>query len=346
MKEKSKPDTSSGLILALETSCDDTSVAVMRQGKLLSHLISSQVEHQTYGGVVPEMASRAHQRQLVWLVDKALQQAAVNRNALDALAVTRGPGLLGSLLVGLSFAKGMAMALDKPLIDVDHLAAHCLAHFIEAPRPPFPFLCLLVSGGHTQLLRINGPLQISMLGRTIDDAAGEAFDKGAKMLGLPYPGGPEIQRHAEKGHANAFRFSQARLEGLHYSFSGLKTSLLYFLRDREKASPGFTQRNLHDICASFQEAIVSSLCHKLVEAARESGIRHVALAGGVAANQALRHRLEQLATQHQWSVYIPRMAYCTDNAAMIAMAAHFKFLEGQFGHQEMVPYSRQAVAVQ
>lgn len=328
------------LLLAVESSCDDTSVAVMKAGELQSHLISSQLEHRAYGGVVPEMASRAHQRQIVWLVRQAMTEADCQARDLDALAVTRGPGLLGSLLVGISLIKGMALALDKPIIDIDHLEAHCLAPHLQADPPTFPYLCLLVSGGHTQLIEVRAPDHMVVLGRSIDDAAGEAFDKGAKMMGLPYPGGPQIQRWAEEGRPDAFAFSRARLQGLDFSFSGLKTSLLYSLRDHERQTPGFTQAHRADLCASYQQAILDSLLEKLDQAVAATGIRRVALAGGVAANQALRRQLQERAEVGQWSLYIPDAAFCTDNAAMIAMAAHFRWPQVAGHPLEMVPFSR------
>jgi N6-L-threonylcarbamoyladenine synthase len=329
-------------IFAVESSCDDTSVALMEGGRLIGQRISSQEEHAAYGGVVPEVASRAHQRHIVALSEGLMQSAGWTPASLDALAYTRGPGLLGSLLVGVSFGKGMALALGKPLIDVDHLEAHVLSHFIEAPRPDFPFLCLLVSGGHTQLVRVDAPLRHHILGRSIDDAAGEAFDKGAKMLGLPYPGGPQIDRLARRGDPGRFRFSRASMPGLDFSFSGLKTSLLYFLRDAVAQNPAFIGEHLADLCAAYQEAVVDSLLEKVTQAAQQTAISRIGLAGGVAANTRLRQRLESLAQNHGWEVYVPQLRYCIDNAAMIAMAAHFHWREGRFGRQTDAPFARRS----
>ncbi|RYC71308.1 MULTISPECIES: tRNA (adenosine(37)-N6)-threonylcarbamoyltransferase complex transferase subunit TsaD [Spirosoma] len=327
-------------ILAIESSCDETSAAVLSNGHLLSNIIATQLIHEQYGGVVPELASRAHQQHIMPVVERALLDANIAKTDLSAVAFTRGPGLLGSLLVGASFAKALALGLNIPLIDVNHMQAHVLAHFIEAPRPPFPFLCLTVSGGHTQLVRIDGPLSMTVIGQTQDDAVGEAFDKSAKLLGLPYPGGPLIDRYAKAGNPLAFRFPLGEMPGLDYSFSGIKTAILYFLRDNTKTNPDFIQQNLPDICASIQHTLIQMLLTKLKRAVRETGIRHIAIAGGVSANSGLRSALTQLGDEQGWTVYIPRFEYCTDNAAMIAMAAQFKYEAGIFADQTISPLPR------
>ncbi|MGF7214814.1 N6-L-threonylcarbamoyladenine synthase [Spirosoma lacussanchae] len=327
-------------ILAIESSCDETSAAVLSNGHLLSNIIATQLIHEQYGGVVPELASRAHQQHIMPVVERALLDANIAKTDLSAVAFTRGPGLLGSLLVGASFAKALALGLNIPLIDVNHMQAHVLAHFIEEPRPPFPFLCLTVSGGHTQLVRIDGPLSMTVIGQTQDDAVGEAFDKSAKLLGLPYPGGPLIDRYAKAGNPLAFRFPLGEMPGLDYSFSGIKTAILYFLRDNTKTNPDFIQQNLPDICASIQHTLIQMLLTKLKRAVRETGIRHIAIAGGVSANSGLRSALTQLGDEQGWTVYIPRFEYCTDNAAMIAMAAQFKYEAGAFADQTISPLPR------
>jgi len=327
-------------ILAIESSCDETSAAVLSNGHLLSNIIATQLIHEQYGGVVPELASRAHQQHIMPVVERALLDANIAKTDLSAVAFTRGPGLLGSLLVGASFAKALALGLNIPLIDVNHMQAHVLAHFIEDPRPPFPFLCLTVSGGHTQLVRIDGPLGMTVIGQTQDDAVGEAFDKSAKLLGLPYPGGPLIDRYAKAGNPLAFRFPLGEMPGLDYSFSGIKTAILYFLRDNTKTNPDFIQQNLPDICASIQHTLIQMLLTKLKRAVRETGIRHIAIAGGVSANSGLRSALTQLGDEQGWTVYIPRFEYCTDNAAMIAMAAQFKYEAGIFADQTISPLPR------
>jgi N6-L-threonylcarbamoyladenine synthase len=329
-------------ILAIESSCDDTSAAVLRDGTVLSNLIATQKVHEQYGGVVPEMASRAHMQNIVPVVDVAVKQAGVAMEQLDAIAFTQSPGLIGSLLVGACFAKSMAQALNKPLIGVHHMQAHVLAHFIEAPRPEFPFLCLTVSGGHTQLVLVRDHLDMEIIGSTIDDAAGEAFDKAAKMLGLPYPGGPLIDRHAQQGDPHRFAFPVTSLPGLNYSFSGVKTAILYFLQKERQKDPDFVARHLDDLCASIQHTIIAMLLQKLERAARETGVKHVGIAGGVSANSGLRRALEEAGATHGWQVYIPRFEYCTDNAAMIGMVAHYKYLRGEFSGLSVTPSPRSA----
>lgn len=328
------------LILAIESSCDDTAAAVMRGGELLSNITAHQIVHARYGGVIPEVASRKHQENIVDVVAESLQVAGTLPSDLDAVAFTRGPGLLGSLLVGISYAKGLALTLDIPLIAVDHMQAHVLAHFIEDPKPAFPFLCLTVSGGHTQITRVDEPLNMTILGKTIDDAAGEAFDKTGKMLGLPYPSGPVIDRLAKEGAAK-YKFTEPRVAGLDFSFSGLKTSIKYFLRDQMALNPDFIKQETAHICASVQESIVTILLHKMEDAARQTGIKEIAIAGGVSANSALRTHFESRATELDWNIYIPRLQYCTDNAAMIAMAGHYKYLSGEFSDLSATPEVRQ-----
>ena len=326
-------------LLALESSCDDTSAAVVRNGRVLSNVTASQSVHVEYGGVVPEFASRAHQRNIVPTVEVALRRAGVRSTELDAVAFTRGPGLIGSLMVGVSFAKAYALALDLPLIEVDHLQAHVLAHFAEDPKPNFPFLCLTVSGGHTQLIVVRAPLQQEVIGRTVDDAAGEAFDKSGKLLGLPYPAGPEIDRLAASG-TPTLNFAQPDPGGLDFSFSGLKTSILYTLQRRAKEDPDYVRTHLNDICASIQQAIIDTLMTKLVAAAEQTGLTQVALAGGVSANRGLRQRLTEEGTTRGWTTFVPRPEYCTDNAAMIGVTATFKYAAGQFTGQDVAPAAR------
>lgn len=334
------------LILAIESSCDDTSAAVLRDDRLLSNVIASQKVHEQYGGVVPELASRAHQQNIVPVVDAALRRAGVDRGELDAVAFTRGPGLLGSLLVGVSFAKGMAQALGVPLIEVNHLQAHVLSHFIRPAEEPdkvvpeFPLLCLLVSGGHTQILLLHSHFEMEVLGQTIDDAAGEAIDKAAKIMDLGYPGGPIIDRLAREGNAEAYRFATPQIAGLDYSFSGIKTSFLYFLRDRLAEEPDFIERHKADLCASIQKCIVDFLLRKFEKAALRSGVRQVAIAGGVSANSALRSGVEALGRKHGWRVFVPTLPFCTDNAAMVGIAAYFKYLRGDFADLSLPPYTR------
>lgn len=324
-------------ILAIESSCDETSAAVIGNGKVLNNIIASQKVHQKYGGVVPELASREHMRQIIPVVDEALRTAGVTAGQLDAVACTRGPGLMGALLVGSSFAKGLAWSNHIPLIEVNHMQAHVLAHFIEEPSPKFPFLCLTVSGGHTELVVVHGPLHMEVIGRTQDDAAGEAFDKASKILGLPYPGGPWIDKHAANGNQDRFTFPGANMPGLDFSFSGIKTAFLYFIRDSVKNNPDFVAENLADICAGLQRSIVRMLMQRLEQAAAETGIRQVAIAGGVSANSALRKELQAAGKRLGWETFVPAFQYCTDNAAMIAMAAHFKFLAGDFAGLDFAP---------
>jgi N6-L-threonylcarbamoyladenine synthase len=327
-------------ILAIESSCDDTSAAVIQNGKILTNYISSQQIHTKYGGVVPELASRAHQANIVPIVDIALKDAGIDKVHLDAVAFTRGPGLMGSLLVGTSFAKGMALSLKIPLIDVNHLQAHIISQFIDEPKPTFPFLCLLVSGGHTQIILVKDYLEHEIIGRTMDDAAGEAFDKAAKIMDLPYPGGPLIDKYAREGNPEAFNFPEPNIPGYNFSFSGLKTSFLYFIRDNLKKDPDFIKNNLADICASYQYRIVNFLLKKIAIAADDLKIKEIGIAGGVAANSFLRQELKVLSEKKNWNIYIPAFEYCTDNAAMIAMAAHYKFLKKEFVSQEVAPYAR------
>lgn len=325
------------LILAIESSCDETSAALIRNGKVLNNIIASQKIHEQFGGVVPELASRAHQQNIWRVVEQALREANVDVHDLDAIAFTRGPGLLGSLLVGASFAKGLALGLGKPLLDVHHMQAHVLAHFIDDPVPSFPFLCLTVSGGHTQLVVVRNHLDMEVIGETRDDAVGEAFDKAAKILGLPYPGGPLIDRYAREGNPKRFCFPGADIPGLDFSFSGIKTAFLYFLRDQVAVNPNFISENLADICASLQRQLVNMLMQKLRKAVRETGIRQVALAGGVSANRGLRAAVQEWSSSENIPCFVPELQYCTDNAAMIAMAAHFKYLAGEFADLTVAP---------
>lgn len=327
------------MILAIESSCDDTSAAVVAGGVVLSNVTAAQSVHAEYGGVVPEHASRAHQRNIVPTVAVALRRAEVTPDDIEAVAFTRGPGLIGSLMVGVSFAKSFALARGLPLIEVDHMQAHVLAHFAQDPKPSFPFLCLVVSGGHTQLVVVHEPLRHEIIGRTIDDAAGEAFDKTGKMLGLEYPAGPQIDRLAQNGTPR-LRFARPKPEGLDFSFSGLKTSVLYTLRKEIAAQPDYVADNLADICASVQASIVDTLVAKLTRAAKQTGLTEIAVAGGVAANSALRRALTERGTQRGWNVYIPQLEYCTDNAAMIGVTAHFKFRAGLFADQSVAPAAR------
>lgn len=327
-------------ILAIESSCDETSASVISNGKVLNNIIATQAVHQKYGGVVPELASRAHQQNIVAVVDQALRTAGVDKSKLSAIAFTRGPGLMGSLLVGVSFAKGMARALGIPLIEVNHMQAHVLAHFIQEPSPAFPFLCLTVSGGHTQLVLVRDYLDMEVIGQTQDDAVGEAFDKAAKLLGLPYPGGPLIDKHAQQGNSKRFPFTETIMPGLEFSFSGIKTQFMYFLRDEVKKDSAFIEKNINDICASIQAHLVGMLMKRVEQACRQTGVTEVAIAGGVAANSGLRTALQAAAARNRWNVYIPAFEYCTDNAAMIAMAAHIKYQKKDFCELDITPLAR------
>ena len=332
------------LILGIESSCDETSAAVIRDTKILANIIAGQEVHKNYGGVVPELASRAHQQNIIPVIHQALKTANISKKELDAIAFTRGPGLLGSLLVGTSFAKSFALALGIPIIEVDHLKAHILAHFIrdhaDDPVPSFPFLCLTVSGGHTQIVRVDDPYTFSIVGQTIDDAAGEAFDKAAKIMGLPYPGGPVIDKLAREGNPEAFVFSKPRIEGFDYSFSGLKTSFLYLVRDALKKDSEFIERSKADLAASIQKTIIETLLDKLLLASESTGIKDIAVAGGVSANSGLREALKQAGAANNWDVFIPPFAYTTDNAAMIAIAGYYKYLRADFANQDIAPYAR------
>lgn len=332
-------------ILAIESSCDETSASIIRNGKVLNNIIASQNDHIKYGGVVPELASRAHQRQIVPVVDEALTSAGIEKEELDAIAFTKGPGLMGALLVGSSFAKSMAWSLSLPLIAVNHMHAHILAHFIPSDKPgvgtshipSFPFLCLTVSGGHTQLVVVRDHADMQIIGQTQDDAAGEAFDKAAKILGLPYPGGPLIDLYAREGDPKAFRFPKTDMPGLDFSFSGIKTAFLYFIRDEKIKDPAFVEKNINDICASIQGKIVDMLMMRLEQASVQTGIKNIAIAGGVSANSCLRAALKQSGEKYGWETFIPDFQYCTDNAAMIAITAHFKYLKGEFASLDTAP---------
>jgi N6-L-threonylcarbamoyladenine synthase len=327
-------------ILAIESSCDETSASIIHNGKVLNNIIATQKVHENFGGVVPELASRAHQQNIIPIIDQALKDANITKSALNAVAFTQGPGLLGALLVGASFAKSFAMTMDIPLIGVNHMQAHILAHFIEEPKPEFPFLCLTVSGGHTQIVLVKDYLEMEILGETLDDAVGEAFDKTAKLLGLPYPGGPLVDEYAQKGDPTAFQFPETSTPGFNYSFSGIKTAILYFLRDRVKEDPTFIEDHMHDICASVQQKLIDMLMNKLWKAAKKFNIRHVAISGGVSANSGLRKRLAEEGAKRQWKTYVPAFEYCTDNAAMIAIAAHYKYLAKDFTPLNAVPQPR------
>jgi len=327
-------------LLAIESSCDETSAAVIRDGRVLSNLIANQKVHEQYGGVVPELASRAHMQNIVPVVDQALQQAGVQKSDLQAIAFTQSPGLIGSLLVGASFAKALAVALNIPLIAVHHMKAHVLANCINEPRPSFPFLCLTVSGGHTQIVLCKDYLDMEIIGQTIDDAAGEAFDKTAKLLGLPYPGGPLIDRYAQQGNPSRFRFPRPHIPGYDYSFSGLKTAILYFLKEQTAKDPSFIEHHLADICASVQQTIIDILMQKLIQAAEDTGIREVCIAGGVSANKGLRKALQEEANKRGWHAYVPEFQYCTDNAGMIGYMAYHQYLAWQFADLHVVPSAR------
>ncbi len=336
------------IILGIESSCDDTSAAIIKNGRVLSNIISSQKVHEQYGGVVPELASRAHQKNIIPVINQAIKKAKINKNQISAVAFTRGPGLLGSLLVGISFAKSFALAMNIPIIDVNHMQAHILAHFIKeidgkSNSPNFPFLCLTVSGGHTQIVKVTEYLNFELMGETLDDAAGEAFDKSAKLLGLPYPGGPLIDKYAKDGNHKTFSFGEPKVDGLNFSFSGLKTSILYFIKNKTKQNPNFITENLNDICASIQHSIVNILIKKIEKAVKETNIYNVAIAGGVSANSELRKQLKSKEDSHNWKTYIPNFSYCTDNAAMIAITGHYKYLNNQFCDQKITAKARLSV---
>ena len=333
------------IILGIESSCDDTSAAVISDGYMLSNLIANQKVHEAYGGVVPELASRAHQQNIIPVVDQALKNAGIKPTEISAVAFTRGPGLMGSLLVGTSFAKGFALASNIPLIDINHLQGHILVHFIkekdvDRKAPEFPFLCLLISGGHTQIIVVKDYLEMEIIGQTIDDAAGEAFDKCAKVMGLPYPGGPVIDKLAKEGNPNAFKFNKPKIEDLDFSFSGLKTSFLYFLRDQSKHNANFVEQNKADLCASLQKTIVDILMDKLIKASQLTGIKQIALAGGVSANSGIRNAVVNEAEKRNWETYLPEFKFTTDNAAMIAITGYYKFMAGEFASHSITPVAR------
>ena len=328
------------VILGIESSCDDTSASVCVDGVILSNVIANQSIHEAYGGVVPELASRIHQQNIVPAVQQALLNAKVNKNDIDAVAFTRGPGLLGSLLVGVSFAKAFALAQNAPLVEINHMQAHILAHFIGDHKPVFPFLCLTVSGGHTQIVLVKDYFEMEIIGQTLDDAAGEAMDKTSKILGLPYPGGPLIDKYARQGNPDAYKFPEPQIAGFDFSFSGLKTSILYFIRDNVAKNPDFISENMADICASVEKRIATILLNKFEKAAKQYGIKQLALAGGVSANTGLRLGLQALCEKNGWESFIPAMQYCTDNAAMIAIAGYYKYLKGEFVGQEIAPMAR------
>jgi len=329
-------------ILAIETSCDETAAAILYNQRVVANVISSQFQHSDFGGVIPELASRLHQQQIIQVVNAAFEQAGIDPQRLDAVAVTQGPGLLGALLVGMCFAKAYAWALGIPLITVNHMEAHVLAHFLDESPPSFPFLCLTVSGGHTQLVLVKDYLNMQILGQTIDDAAGEAFDKAAKMMSLPYPGGPHIDRLAKEGHTERFSFPTPDVDKYAFSFSGLKTALLYLIRDEIRRDPGFLDAHLADLCASYQHQIVRILLDKLQIAARDTGVKHLAIAGGVSANSELRASFKALCQENHWVPHIPSLEYSTDNAAMIGIAGYYKLLEGKTSTLDAVPYARGA----
>lgn len=330
-------------ILGIESSCDDTAAAVLCNGKILSNVVATQEIHKKYGGVVPELASRAHQQNIVPVIHEALNQAGITKNDLTAIAFTRGPGLMGSLLVGTSFAKSMALGLGIPLLDVNHMQAHILAHFIDEEgfdKPEFPFLALTISGGHTQIVKVTDHFEMEVIGETLDDAVGEAFDKSAKILGLPYPGGPLVDKNAQKGNPKAFHFPKPKVKDLNFSFSGLKTSILYFIQKELKNNPEFIQENLEDICASIQYTIIEILMDKLKKAVKKTGIRQIAIGGGVSANSGIRQTLKDAEKKYQWKTFIPKFEYTTDNAAMIAIAGHYKYLSEDFADMGITAKAR------
>lgn len=335
------------IILGIESSCDDTSAAIIKDGVMLSNVIASQKVHESYGGVVPELASRAHQQNIVPVVSEAIKQAGIKKEDINGIAFTRGPGLLGSLLVGTSFAKGLSMALNIPLLDVNHLHGHVLSHFIKEDEttevPEFPYLCLLVSGGNSQIIKVNSPSEMEVLGQTIDDAAGEAFDKCAKVMGLPYPGGPYIDKLAAEGNENRFKFSKPHIQGLDYSFSGLKTSFLYTLRDEQKINPNFIEENKADLAASLQKTIIDILMDKFSKAIKETGIKTVAIGGGVSANSGVRNAVAEYCSRRKIKAFIPKRSFTTDNAAMIAIAGYFKYLNKDFCDINLPPFARVTV---
>lgn len=333
-------------ILAIESSCDDTSAAVLHNNRTLSNVVATQKIHEEYGGVVPELASRAHQQNIVPVVHQALAKANIDKKQLSAIAFTRGPGLMGSLLVGTSFAKSLALGLDIPLIEVNHMQAHILAHFIEEENtapPKFPFLAMTISGGHTQIVLVKDHLDMELLGQTLDDAVGEAFDKSAKILGLPYPGGPWLDRYAQKGNPTAFHFPKPKVAGLDFSFSGLKTSVLYFVQRQLKENPNFVEENLNDICASIQHTIIAILMDKLKLAVKQTGIKDVAIGGGVSANSGIRKALQEAEEKLGWTSYIPKFEYCTDNAAMIGIVGYLKYQKGTFSDQSITAKARYSI---
>jgi len=330
-------------ILGIESSCDDTAASVILNGKILSNVIANQKIHEAYGGVVPELASRAHQQNIVPVVDQALKQAGITKDQLNAIAFTKGPGLMGSLLVGTSFAKSLAYGLNIPLIDVNHMQAHILAHFIDEEgfnKPPFPFLAMTISGGHTQIVKVKHYFDMEVIGETIDDAIGEAFDKSGKILGLGYPAGPQIDKLAKLGNPKAFPFTKPKVDGLNFSFSGFKTAVLYFIQKQVKLNPNFIAENLNDICASIQYTIIGILTDKLKKAVKQTGIKHIAIGGGVSANSGIRQALKDAETKHGWTTYVPKFEFTTDNAAMIAIVGYLKYLDGDFAEQNVMANSR------
>lgn len=333
------------IILGIESSCDETSASVCVNGEILSNITATQAIHEQYGGVIPEVASRIHQQNIIPVVDAALAKAKIRKNDITAVAFTQGPGLMGALLVGTSFAKAFALALGVPLIGINHMQAHILAHFIDEPKPSFPFICLTVSGGHTQIVLVKDYFEMEVLGETTDDAAGEAFDKTAKILGLPYPGGPLIDKYAQTGNPNRFTFTEPQIPQYNFSFSGLKTQILYFVQQHQKTNPNFVAENLADICASIQSRIVSILINKLKKATIDYGITRISVAGGVSANSGLRKAIETLAQENGWSFYLPAFQYCTDNAGMVAIAGFHKYHAGKFLSQSAVPLARMPIAI-